>query len=151
MPSLASEVKQHGVLEAARDPDTKISAEDAEKAVLKEAQKAGGAAFMFDPNASAEEKAAQARSVCFKSYGFIIVHMVQGLHGQFSSSKTTCWVLRWLILNFYWERFGRPFHQASTTFENQRLRPLYLIRCEYLFTLSTEIIHALLSIRPVRC
>lgn len=63
MSSLASEIKQQGVLEAARDPDTKISAQDAETAVVKEAQKAGGAAFMFDPNASAEEKAAQARSV----------------------------------------------------------------------------------------
>lgn len=72
MPTLASEVKQQGILETARDPESKISAEDAEKAVLKEAQKAGGAAFRFDPNASAEEKAAQARSVRLTSYGFSI-------------------------------------------------------------------------------
>ena len=52
------------MLEAARDPDVKISADAAETAVVKEAQKAGGAAFKFDPDASADDKAAQAHAVC---------------------------------------------------------------------------------------
>lgn len=63
-PSRDSELKQQGVLEAARDPNSRISAEDAERAVVNEARKAGVEAFQFDPNASAAEKAAQARSVC---------------------------------------------------------------------------------------
>lgn len=67
MLSQASELKQQGVLEAARDPHTNVSAEDAEKAVINEAKKSGSAALQFDPNASAEEKAAQARSVSWYS------------------------------------------------------------------------------------
>ncbi|PNS15635.1 hypothetical protein CAC42_4087 [Sphaceloma murrayae] len=58
----ASELKQQGALEAARDPHSGVSAEDAEKKVLNEAKAAGAAAFQFDPNASAEEKAAQAKA-----------------------------------------------------------------------------------------
>ncbi|KAF2723558.1 tricalbin [Polychaeton citri CBS 116435] len=59
----ASELKQQGVLEAAQDPNSNITAEDAEKAVVNESKKAGAAAFEFDPNASPEEKAAQARAM----------------------------------------------------------------------------------------
>ncbi|KAF2458227.1 hypothetical protein BDY21DRAFT_284327 [Lineolata rhizophorae] len=57
-----SELKQQGVMEAAQDPDTQVSAEDAEQVIMKEAQKSGIPALEFDPNASAEEKAAQARA-----------------------------------------------------------------------------------------
>lgn len=60
-----SELKQAGVIEAARDPNVPIDAEAAEKAIVNETKKAGGAAFHFDPNASPEEKAAQARAVSF--------------------------------------------------------------------------------------
>jgi hypothetical protein len=59
----AAELKQQGALEAARDPNSQVTAEDAEHTVIKEARKAGAPAFEFDPNASAEEKAAQANSV----------------------------------------------------------------------------------------
>lgn len=59
----ASELKQQGVLEASRSPNNNISAEDAERAVIDEAQRSGSAAFQFDPNATAEEKARQARAV----------------------------------------------------------------------------------------
>jgi len=62
--SRASELKQQGALEAAGDPHSNVSAQDAELAVVNEAKRAGAAAFQFDPNASAEEKAAQTRSVC---------------------------------------------------------------------------------------
>ncbi len=37
--------------------------EDAEQAITNESKKAGVAAFQFDPDASPEEKAAQARAV----------------------------------------------------------------------------------------
>lgn len=61
--SQASELKQQGAFEAARDPDSGVTAQAAENIAVKEAKKAGSAAFHFDPNASVEEKRAQARSV----------------------------------------------------------------------------------------
>ena len=118
MSSLASEIKQQGVLEAARDPDTNISAEDAEKAVLKEAQKAGGAAMMFDPNATAEEKAAQARSVSPELRGFI-------------SFAETCFA--WIMANIeasLGAGLSRLFPKDSITSENQRLQRSCQTRCE---------------------
>ncbi|KAK7528268.1 uncharacterized protein IWZ02DRAFT_4294 [Phyllosticta citriasiana] len=57
-----AELKQQGAVEAAQDPNSIVSPEDAEEKVVKEAKKAGGAALAFDPDASPEEKAAQARS-----------------------------------------------------------------------------------------
>jgi hypothetical protein len=59
----ASELKQQGAIEAAIDPDSGVTAQAAENVMLKEAKQAGSAAFQFDPNASVEEKRAQARSV----------------------------------------------------------------------------------------
>jgi hypothetical protein len=58
------EIKQQGAIEAARDPNSKVSAEDAEHTVINEVRKSGAPAFEFDPNATAEEKAAQVNSVC---------------------------------------------------------------------------------------
>ncbi|KKY24469.1 putative membrane bound c2 domain protein [Phaeomoniella chlamydospora] len=57
-----NELKQQGAIEAAQDPNTKVSSEDAQKVLVNETKKAGGQAFEFDPNASPEEKAAQARA-----------------------------------------------------------------------------------------
>ena len=48
---------------AAQDPNNRVTAEDAEGVMAEESKKAGIPAFRFDPNASPEEKAAQARSV----------------------------------------------------------------------------------------
>lgn len=62
--SRASELKQEGAIEAARNPESAVTSEDAERAVVNETRKAGGAAFQFDANATPEEKAAQARAVC---------------------------------------------------------------------------------------
>lgn len=59
----ASELKQQGALEAAQDPNSSVTAEQAENAVLHEAHKGGSAAFKFDPDATPAEKAAQARAV----------------------------------------------------------------------------------------
>lgn len=58
-----AELKQQGAIEAAQEPNFFVSPEDAENKVVEEAKKAGGAALAFDPDASPEEKAAQARSV----------------------------------------------------------------------------------------
>lgn len=52
----------------ARDPDTNVTAKDAEKVIMDESKKAGAPAFEFDPNASPEEKAAQAKAVSLDSY-----------------------------------------------------------------------------------
>lgn len=58
-----NEVKQQGAIEAAQNPDSNVTSQQAEQAIVDETKKAGGAAYQFDPNATAEEKAAQARSV----------------------------------------------------------------------------------------
>ena len=63
--SHAGELKSQGAAEAARDPNSKVTSEDAERKMVEESRRAGIAAFQFDPNASAEEKAAQAHSVSF--------------------------------------------------------------------------------------
>lgn len=60
----ASELKQQGAIEAAQDPNSGVTAQAARNEVLKEAKQAGSAAYEFDPDASVEEKRAQARSVC---------------------------------------------------------------------------------------
>ena len=65
--SHAAELKAQGVEEAARDPNSKVTAEDAEKVMADESKKAGVAAYRFDPNASPEEKAASARAVWSQS------------------------------------------------------------------------------------
>ena len=62
-PSRASELKQQGALEAARDPNSSVTADQAERKVVEEARNAGSAAFKFDPDATPEEKAAQAKAV----------------------------------------------------------------------------------------
>ena len=58
-----SELKSQGAAEAARSPDSKVSARDAEQTMVEESLKAGSVAYQFDPNASPEDKAAQASSV----------------------------------------------------------------------------------------
>lgn len=61
--SRAGELKSQGAAIAAQDPNNKVTAEDAEGVMTDESKKAGIPAFQFDPDASPEEKAAQARSV----------------------------------------------------------------------------------------
>jgi hypothetical protein len=57
------EHKQQNVLEAARDPESSVTADDAEKSLVEESRKAGVPAFSFNPDASPEEKQAQAKAV----------------------------------------------------------------------------------------
>lgn len=59
-----AELKMQGAVEASRDPRNPVSAADAEAKALTESKKAGVAAFTFDPDATPEQKAAQAKSVC---------------------------------------------------------------------------------------
>ncbi|KFY52897.1 hypothetical protein V496_08078 [Pseudogymnoascus sp. VKM F-4515 (FW-2607)] len=66
-----AEIKQQGAFEASRDPTNPVSAEDAELKAITESKKAGVQAYSFDPNATAEEKAAQAAS-----------HVPEGFHHQ---------------------------------------------------------------------
>ncbi|KAK7744145.1 Tricalbin-2 [Cytospora paraplurivora] len=58
----ANELKQQGAIEAARDPESSVSADDAQKKMLQESKAAGVTAFTFDPDASREEKRAQAEA-----------------------------------------------------------------------------------------
>ncbi|KAF1916650.1 hypothetical protein BDU57DRAFT_450010 [Ampelomyces quisqualis] len=60
--SRAHELRTEGALEAARDPNSSVSAEAAEKTAVDEARMGGSAAFQFDPDASPHEKRAQARA-----------------------------------------------------------------------------------------
>jgi hypothetical protein len=59
----AAELKSQGVVEAAQDPNSSVTADDAEQKIVMESRKAGVSAFTFDPDASPEAKAAQAHAV----------------------------------------------------------------------------------------
>lgn len=59
-----NELKQQGAEEAARDPKSSVTAEGAEKVIVDESRKAGAVALQFDPDATPEQKSAQARAVC---------------------------------------------------------------------------------------
>ncbi|KAH8815077.1 C2 domain-containing protein [Xylogone sp. PMI_703] len=61
-PALDAELQQQSTIHAAQDPNSSVTADDARHQIVKESQKAGVAAFEFDPDASPEEKAAQARA-----------------------------------------------------------------------------------------
>lgn len=58
-----NELKSQGAVEAAQDPNSSVTGDDATRVILDESKKAGSAALHFDPDATPEEKAAQARSV----------------------------------------------------------------------------------------
>ncbi|KAK3328855.1 C2 domain-containing protein [Apodospora peruviana] len=59
-PSEVAELKTQGVIEAAQDPDSNVTADDAQKKIVEESNNVGVAALTFDPNASTEEKMRQA-------------------------------------------------------------------------------------------
>ncbi|KAI2615597.1 tricalbin [Hypoxylon sp. NC1633] len=58
----ASELKLQGALEAARDPESSVTSDDAQRKLVEESKNAGVAAFTFNPDASPEEKRAQAKA-----------------------------------------------------------------------------------------
>ena len=61
------ELKSQGAIDAARDPHSKVTAADAEQALLDESKKAGAAAFQFDADASSADKARQVKAVSFSA------------------------------------------------------------------------------------
>ena len=63
MASSAAEIKTEGAVEMANDPNSTVSSDDAQRKMVEESQKAGVPAFTFNPDASPEEKAAQAKAV----------------------------------------------------------------------------------------
>lgn len=70
--ALGNETKSQDAIEAAQNPNSSVTAQDAERVILEESRKAGSAALQFDPNASPEEKAAQARSVLLHCLSIIV-------------------------------------------------------------------------------
>ncbi|GAB7350158.1 hypothetical protein MBLNU459_g0823t3 [Dothideomycetes sp. NU459] len=58
----AEEAKQQHAIEAAQDPNSSVTAEDAGRSILNESKKAGAVAYQFDPDASAQDKAKQAKA-----------------------------------------------------------------------------------------
>lgn len=58
----ASELKQQGAVEAAANPESSVTAADAQKEIVEQSRNAGVAAFTFDPDASPEQKKAQAQA-----------------------------------------------------------------------------------------
>lgn len=61
--SFKGELKSQGAVEAAQNPNSTVTAADAERLIIDESKKAGSAALQFDPNATPAEKAAQAKAV----------------------------------------------------------------------------------------
>lgn len=59
-----SVLKQQGAAQNAQNSNS-VSPEALEKAMIDDARKAGAEAFQFNPDASTEEKAAQAKAVGF--------------------------------------------------------------------------------------
>ena len=81
MASSEAEIKAQGAVEMANDPNSSVTANDAEKKIVEESQKAGVAAFHFDPDATPEQKAAQARAVSLDTHP----HISCGQHTDFGS------------------------------------------------------------------
>ena len=84
----AGELRTQGVINAANDPDSNVTADDAEKAIVEESKNAGIPAFKFDPNASPEEKRAQARAVRAPRDKITHVHPD---HDRFEPSAESIW------------------------------------------------------------
>lgn len=59
----ARELKTQGVIDAADDPNSNVTADDAQREIVEQSKNAGVAAFTFDPDASVEQKRQQARDV----------------------------------------------------------------------------------------
>ena len=58
-----NELKQQGAVEAAENPESSVTADDAQREIVQTSKNAGVPAFTFDPDASIEEKNAQAKAV----------------------------------------------------------------------------------------
>jgi Ca2+-dependent lipid-binding protein len=56
-----AELKLQGAIEAAQNPESQVTADDAERKIVEDSTRAGVLAFHLDTNATAEERLAQAR------------------------------------------------------------------------------------------
>lgn len=61
----AAELKQQGAIEAAQKSNGAVTSAEAQAKIVQESNEAGIMAFSFDPDATPEEKKAQARAVRF--------------------------------------------------------------------------------------
>lgn len=63
-----TDMRMEGTIEAAqelqKDPESQVNPDVVEKMAVDEAQKAGSAAYQFDPDATPEDKANAAKAVC---------------------------------------------------------------------------------------
>lgn len=59
----AAELKAQGAVETAQSSDSKAVSNAAQKQIVEQSKNAGVAAFTFDPDATPEQKRAQARAV----------------------------------------------------------------------------------------
>ncbi|PHH68181.1 hypothetical protein CDD82_752 [Ophiocordyceps australis] len=57
-----NELKAQGVIEAADNPQSQVTADDAQRELVQQSRNAGVAAFSFDPDASPEQKRSQAQA-----------------------------------------------------------------------------------------
>jgi hypothetical protein len=88
-----ADIKAQAAVDMARDPSTTVTAEDAQRKMVEENLKAGVPAFTFDPDATPEQKAAQARAVsCLIPEGslrmlidFSTKRVPEGFHHQHKS------------------------------------------------------------------
>jgi hypothetical protein len=86
--AMVAELKQQGAFEAAADPNSSITAEDAQKKAEIETKKAGALGLTFDPDATPEQKAAQARNVCTLQASLnlrlltLLQHLPDGFHHE---------------------------------------------------------------------
>lgn len=62
-PPLRTEQQQKEAIDAMRDPQSTLSPNSIEKALVEETKKAGGAAYQFDPASSPGQKDVQVKSV----------------------------------------------------------------------------------------
>ncbi|KND94987.1 Uncharacterized protein PYUK71.03c [Tolypocladium ophioglossoides CBS 100239] len=58
----AHELKAQGAIEAAENPESQVTADDAQKEMVEQSRNAGIPAFTFDPDATPEQKRAQAQA-----------------------------------------------------------------------------------------
>ena len=76
--SEAAELKVEGVVEAAENPNSSVTAEAAEHEIVEQSKNAGVAAFQFDPDASPAEKRAQAKAVCSSPHSMMRCGLIAG-------------------------------------------------------------------------
>jgi len=58
-----TELKLQGAVEAAQDPQSRVSADDVQRKIVEDSQRSGITAITLDTNATPEQRLAQAREV----------------------------------------------------------------------------------------